>query len=207
MPTFSADEALVASAMADSAPAPPTSESSAPSPGPQTGDSGEGASISSASGRIPDSSATSQDAPTPDYREFDSRYKDSFTGLLYLGYLDEEFDLYGHRFRIATPTQAERLAAGPVIKEYTETITAELAYQAIMVAAYLQSIDGQNLPLPVLTQVRDNGLRDRFSWVTENLRRPVITEVFERAMILEDEVDATLDAMGKASGSPGSTTG
>jgi hypothetical protein len=127
--------------------------------------------------------------------------------LLYLGYLDEEFDLYGHRFRIATPTQAERLAAGPVIKEYTETITAELAYQAIMVAAYLQSIDGQNLPLPVLTQVRDNGLRDRFSWVTENLRRPVITEVFERAMILEDEVDATLDAMGKASGSPGSTTG
>ena len=181
MPQFSADEAQVASAMAgvrqEEPAAPPASPEEAPAP-PQTAETPE---------------------PTLDYREFDPKHREAFTGLLYVGHLDDEFQIYGHTFRIATPTQTERLQVGPVVKEFRDTITNEIAYQAAVVALYLVSIDGQPLPQPILTNAKDAAVRDRFNWVTENLRRPVINAVFERTLILEEEVDMTLEAMGKAS--------
>lgn len=172
MPVFDADEALVASAMQPTAPAPETPQ------GPPEG----------------------QEQPvTPDYREFDPRHKEAFTGLLYVGHLDDEFPLYGHKFRIATPTQTERLQIGPVIREYTDTLTTDLAWQAAMVAAYLVEIDGHPLPQPIFTDPKENALRARFTWVIDNLRRPVINAVSDRCLILESEVDKVLEAMGKAS--------
>lgn len=179
MPQFSADEAQVAAVMAGIQP-----EATAPAP--------------------PDGVPTAtlpaeQPEPVPDYREFDPKHKDAFTGLLYVGHLDDEFQIFGHTFRIATPTQTERLQVGPVVKEFRGTITDEIAYQAAVVALYLISIDDQPLPQPILTNAKDAAVRDRFNWVTENLRRPVINAVFERTLILEDEVDMTLEAMGKAS--------
>ena len=41
-------------------------------------------------------------------REFDPRHKEPFTGLLFVGALTDEFELWGHRFVIATPTQTCR---------------------------------------------------------------------------------------------------
>jgi hypothetical protein len=175
MPQFSADEAQVASAMAGVRS--PATPQSAPEP-PVT---------------LP------EPEPVLDYREFDPKHREAFTGLLYVGHLDHEFQLYGHTFRIATPTQTERLQVGPVVKEFRDTITNEIAYQAAVVALYLVSIDGQALPQPILANAKDAAVRDRFNWVTENMRRPVINAVFDQSMILEDVVDETLEAMGKAS--------
>lgn len=180
MPTFSADEAAVASVMQQAASASEATEqntSSAPPAVPQTAEVAE---------------------PVLDYRSFDPKHKDSFTGLLWVGQLDDDFELFGHRFVIVTPTQTERLQIGPVIKEYSDTVTGELAYEAAMVAAYLTSVDGQDLPQPIMTNTRDTALRERFHWVTDNLRRPVITALSERCWNLEADVAATLEAMGKA---------
>lgn len=138
----------------------------------------------------------------PDFREFDPRYKDPFTGLLYLGYLENEVELYGHRFRLCTPTQADRLKIGPVIKEYADTATGELAYQCALVAAYLTSVDGQPIAIPIFTSEQAPSVRDKFGWVIENLRRLIISELSDKCFELEDEVAETLKAMGKASGSP-----
>lgn len=181
MPQFSADQAAVASVMQQVASVPAQPDASAPPP---------------------EAPAASQELAEPevklDYREFDERHKEAFRGLLYVGHLTEDFTLFGHDFSIATPTQTERLQVGPIIKEFRDTITNEIAYQAAIVALYLVSIDGQPLPQPILTNAKENVLRDRFRWVTDNLRRPVINAVCDRCMILEDEVDMTLDAMGKA---------
>jgi hypothetical protein len=176
MPQFSADEVAVASVMQQVASTPPDP----PSDPPATPEPAEVA------------------APVLDYREFDPKHKEAFTGLLYVGHLDDEFELFGHRFMIASPTQTERLQIGPIIKEFTDTVTGELAYQAAMVAAYLVKVDGKDLPIPIMNNTRDASMRERFNWVTDNLRRVVINAVSDRCMILESEIEATLEAMGKA---------
>jgi hypothetical protein len=181
MPQFTADEAQVASHMAarPEPEAPP--EETAPSDPP---------------------AAPSEPEPVvakPDYREFDPKHKEAFSGLLYVGQLDDEFMRFGHKFRIVTPSQTERLQVGPIIKEFRDTITAEIAFQTAIVALYLQSVDDQPLPQPIMINAKDTALRDRFNWVSENMRRQVIYAICDQCMILDDEVDAILDAMGKAS--------
>lgn len=176
MAEFTADQAAVASAMAVQPP--PVEIPETPPVAPQ---------------------AAEEEQPKLDYREFDPRYKEPFTGLLYVGQLDQEFVRYGHTFRIATPRGTERLQVGPITKEFQGTATEELANQAAYVALYLVSVDGQELPKPILLNAKDGALRDRFNWVCENVPRPLMNAIFDQCWILEAEVDATLEAMGKAS--------
>lgn len=133
-------------------------------------------------------------------REFDARCKEPFTGLLYLGYLEDSFVIWGHQFRIATPSQMEKIQAGALHAPYVNTLASDIAYQTILVATYLISVDRNELPRPVLTDPKENAVRDRFEWVAENLRPPVIDQLFSRCMILEGEVGKTLRAMGEARG-------
>ena len=132
--------------------------------------------------------------------EFDSRHREPFKGLLYIGALTEDFELFGHQFRIGTPTQTERLQIGQVIQPWQGTVTGEIAYQTALVAAYLIEIDGVKLPEPVLNNPKETALHDRFRWCSENLRRVVIDEIFDRCLKLDSKVDGVLAAMGKASG-------
>jgi hypothetical protein len=132
--------------------------------------------------------------------EFDPRYREPFRGLLYVGALSRSFELYGHSFTIATPTQAERLQIGPVVQPYQNTISGEIAYATALVAAYLVDIDGVKLPEPVVTNPKETALNDRFRWVTENLKKQVIDKVFDECLVLDSMTGETLEAMGKASG-------
>lgn len=131
-------------------------------------------------------------------KEFDPRWREPFHGLLYLGQLDEEFVIWGHKFRIVTPSQAERMQIGVVHKPFANTLSTEIAFETVLVAAYLHSIDGQELPAPVLNTAKDNALQDRYNWVVENLKRPVIAKVYNKCLALEEQVDEVLAAMGEA---------
>jgi len=133
-------------------------------------------------------------------RTFDERHREPFTGLLYLGYLEDDVTIWGHHFRIATPTQREKIQAGALHKPYIDTLASEVAYQTILVGAYLVSIDGQELPRPVTNDPKENGVKDRFNWVADNLKGPVIDRLFDRCMILEVQVGKVLRAMGEAQG-------
>lgn len=132
--------------------------------------------------------------------EFDPKHRQPFLGLLYVGSLVESFSLYGHDFVISTPTQTELLQIGQVIEPFAMTPTVEVAYQTARVAAYLVSIDGQKLPEPVLNDPKETALHDRFRWVSDNIRRPVIDKIFDRCLELDNKVKEALEAMGKASG-------
>lgn len=132
--------------------------------------------------------------------EFDQRYRESFTGLVYVGALTKNVTHFGHHFTLATPTQTERLQMGPVIQPFAQTATGEQAYMTVLVAAYLTQIDGQPLPQPIFNDPKESALADRFRWVSENLRRPVINALFDDCLELDKLVDDVLVAMGKASG-------
>lgn len=145
-------------------------------------------------------SPSPEELPEETVPEFDPRHREPFTGLLYVGALTDTFELYGHRFTIATPTQTERLQLGQIIQPFQNTVTAEVAYQTALVAAYLVDIDGTKLPEPVVTNPKEVALHDRFRWVSENLRRVVIDQIFDRCLALDAQVDEVAAAMGKASG-------
>lgn len=145
-------------------------------------------------------SAPEAETPMENVPEFDERYKEPFSGLLYIGALTQAVSLFGHSFTIATPTQTERLQIGQVIQPYQNTITAEIAYQTALVAAYLVDVDHTKLPEPVTLNPKETALLDRFRWVNENLRRPVIDALFNECLALDGQVDEVLEAMGKASG-------
>jgi hypothetical protein len=135
-----------------------------------------------------------------DVPEFDARHREPFKGLLYLGALIDTFELYGHTFKIGTPTQTERLQIGQVIQPWQGTVTGEIAYQTALVAAYLIEIDGVKLPEPVLNNPKETALHDRFRWVSDNVRRVLIDKLFDECLKLDAQVDDSLAAMGKASG-------
>lgn len=140
------------------------------------------------------------ETPVRDYRpqEFDPRWKEPFTGLLYIGSLTSTETVFGHDFVISTPTQTERMQIGQVIAPYMETVSGNIAYATAFVAACLVSVDGRKLPEPVLNNPKETALHDRFKWVAENLRKPVVDELYGRCLELDMQVDRVLEAMGKA---------
>jgi hypothetical protein len=145
-----------------------------------------------------DQAAPSGGVPEP--KEFDPRWRDPFTGLLYLGHLPREFGFFGHQFRIVTPGQDERIEMGLILAPYRGTLTEEIAYQALLVAVYLQDVDGTKLPQPILNDPKVSALEERFRWVTRNIKAPVIQKIFEECLILDAQVEEVLNAMGEASG-------
>lgn len=125
--------------------------------------------------------------------EFDPRYKDPFLGLLYLGKLTDTVRKFGHTFTLETPSQAVRLETGLVHKKYANTLTSELAWAAITVAAYLTNVDGTILPQPI--GPHDTGIVARVAWILDNLHNFVIQSLYEDCLILEARVSQTLQEL------------
>lgn len=184
---FTADDALVDASMTAAAATaiPPGPPPSSETPGPVQEPPGQSG------------SATGELRPDPP-REFDARYREPFTGLLYLGYLEHRFELWGHSFLIQTPSMLERLQVGVVHKPYADSMASEIAMMTVVTAAFLREVDGTPLPEPVLTNPRESALADRFRWVAANLRSPVVNRIWERCLVLDDEVAATMEALGEA---------
>lgn len=139
-----------------------------------------------------------EETPQEDIPEFDPKWRQPFTGLLYVGALTESFKVYGHSFTIATPTLTEHLQIGQVIEPYQNTVMAEIAFQIARVAAYLTAIDGEELPRPITNNPKETSLHQRYQWVTDTLKRPVINKISDRCYELDAKVEGVLEAMGKA---------
>jgi hypothetical protein len=146
----------------------------------------------------PDTPLQEQDGIQP--QEFDPRHRDAFTGLLFLGYLEKTITVWGHTFHLVTPSQAEKIQIGLLHKEYLGTLASEIAYQTLLVAAYLRNVDGNELPKPITNDSKDQALNERYRWVGENLREQVIDEIFSRCIMMQADIRDILAAMGKASG-------
>lgn len=152
--------------------------SAAPPPSQDTGDGG-------AQGVLPD---------------LDPRHTLDFEGLMYLGYLSDEFVWAGHKFVIRTLTVGELLEVGLVQKRYRESLGDNRAYTAAIVAACIVNVDGKPLPQPISRDVADTRLAAQFRYVADNWYPWVIDQIYMRYLGLESRVSEILDAMGEASG-------
>lgn len=132
--------------------------------------------------------------------EFDQRWRQDFTGLLFLGALTKTFDWLGHKFRIRTLTQGELLEVALVTSEYAGTLGAAKAYATAVVAASITHVDGQPLPAPLTNQKGDTHFSNRFTYVSTHYFPPTIDRVYGEYIRLEEKVRQVIDAMGEASG-------
>lgn len=100
-------------------------------------------------------------------------------GLMWLGYLTDSFELFGHSFTIRTLTRGERLAISQLTKEYEDTLGMADAYQTAVVAASLIVIDGRPLIDLEMNTSTMSRIRQNFE-IIQKWYDPVIEALYER---------------------------
>lgn len=142
------------------------------------------------------------DSPEEDEElpEFDPRHRQDFEGLMYIGKLTSTFEWLGHKFVIRTLSTDEILEVGIIHREYAGSLADVKAYQAAVVAACVESVDGKPLPLPLSSDPSDTSLINKFRFVNRSWFPPTLDVVYERYLLLEARVSQVIEAMGKASG-------
>lgn len=140
--------------------------------------------------------------------EFDQRYRQPFEGLLFLGKLTKSFRWLGHEFTIRTLTVGELMEVGLLHRDYRGSLGETRAWQSAVVAACVERVDGQTLPVPPDMGGPDEPsalLKDRFDYVSKRWYPPTVDHVYEQYLILEAEVERTVDALGNRSGQKDAT--
>lgn len=130
--------------------------------------------------------------------EFDPRWREPFRGLLHLGALIRSFSWMGHTFTIRTLTVEEGLTVGQFCRRWGDTMAATKGYQTAMVAAMLVEVDGELMPVALgagetpltVLQIRYDKVKHWFA--------PTFDAIYQEYMLLEEEQNRILDAMGKA---------
>jgi len=140
------------------------------------------------------------DSPDETPEEFDPKFREDFEGLLYIGKLTDTFDWLGHRFVIRTLTTDEILEVGLIHKEYAGSLADAKAYQAAVVAACVESVDGRSLPIPLSNHPEDTSLINKFRFVNSSWFPPTLDAIYERYLLLEAKVARVIESMGKVSG-------
>lgn len=128
---------------------------------------------------------------------FPEEYRQDFEGLLYIGRLTDTFTWLGHTFVIRTLSDDDLLEMAILHKPYVGTVGEAKAYQTLMVAACVESVDGR--PLPSALGPEENDLVHRFNYVRKWYS---VTQdaIYERFLLLEQRVIEVVKAMGEAVG-------
>lgn len=134
----------------------------------------------------------------PQVPAFDPRYTEEFEGLLFLGALRKRFRWMGHEFVVRSLVTSEVLEVGLLQKPYVGSMGEIKAYQSAVVAAAIMSVDGKPPPIPVTDM--DSDLEARFQYVINHWQPIVIDMLYGQVLSLEQTVNETLSAMGKARG-------
>jgi hypothetical protein len=130
---------------------------------------------------------------------FDDQYRQDFIGLTFVGKLSHDFEWMGHRFRIKTLMTDELIQIGLVHAKYQQTLSDVKAYQTLVVAACLETLDGKQLPVPISMDV--DLVEARFDYIKTHWYPWTIDAVYEQYLLLEVRVQKVIAAMGKVSGS------
>lgn len=126
--------------------------------------------------------------------DFPPEAREAVEGLLWLGYLEDQFDIYGHTFVIRTLRGDEELLASLVSKEYVETLGQTRAFIWARIALALVSVDGDEEFCEPIGPDRRAYARSRFQYCTANWYWPVAEKIFERYVALEER---QVEALGR----------
>lgn len=132
-----------------------------------------------------------------DFGEFPKETAEAVNGLIYLGFLEDNFTFCGHKFRIKTLRGDEELMAYRLAQEYQDSVGGwAKALTWAHVALCLVSVDrDENFcpPIgPVNDKYQDYALR-RWIYVTENWYYPTAEYVFRRYTDLMERQSDSID--------------
>jgi hypothetical protein len=105
-------------------------------------------------------------------------------GLLWLGYIEETFELAGHSFTLRTLKMSEELEAALIAKEYLDSIGQIKANAWSQVAASLVAVDGDPNFCPPLGPDKRGHIRGKFKYMCDNWYPPVGNFLFDRYLLL-----------------------
>lgn len=153
-----------------------------------------------------------QDQPTPDeimanfdfgeiegpnmgIEGFPDRVRENVEGLMYLGYLEDDFEFCGHHFVIRTIHGDEELLAGLLTKEFVQTMAAERAWVWALVSMCLAAVDGDTEFCPRITKSDRDYARQRFSYCTKKWYWPLAVHIHDKYAELLAEQKEAFEAM------------
>jgi hypothetical protein len=111
--------------------------------------------------------------PSDDFGGFPDQVRQDVEGLMWLGYLETDFDYCGHNFVMRTLRGDEELLAGLVCKEYSEAVGQDKAFTWATVSLALVSIDGDEDFCPPIGRSKKDWARGRFQFCTAKWFWPV----------------------------------
>lgn len=147
----------------------------------------------------PRSGTTTAGEPEPESPEFDPRFREAVTGLLYLGDLQDEFSWGGHKFRIRTIHPDEYKAVAVLTAQYASTLGEVRSYTDAIVAACITHVDGKPLPIQPLGPAEDDVLsrvRARCEYISSSWYAWTIDAIYDHFRVLEGQVEELLAKLG-----------
>lgn len=130
--------------------------------------------------------------------EFDSRIGQDLEGLLYLGRLTSDCEIYGHTFTLRTLTRGERLAAALFVQEYESTLGLADALQTAYLALAIEVVDNRPLSIPLEQRESTEAKLSRNFTIIRNWYDPVLEALYaEYQKLILREVDAFRELEGK----------
>lgn len=109
--------------------------------------------------------------------EFDPGISNDVEGLLLLGKLTADCELYGHTFTLRTLTRGERLAIAQFVQDYEDTLGLADAMQTAYLAQAIMIVDGRPLSIALGDESPEARLRRNFE-IVQKWYDPVIEALY-----------------------------
>lgn len=149
---------------------------------------------------IPDAPEASEDPLQTGHRVFDEDVRKPLEGLALLGALTDEAKFAGHTFILRTLTVGERLIVAMLVKDYQETMGANLAYITAWVALSVQRVDNEHLPFPYKEEPGHAWANQRFNYVSSRWYKYTIDFLYSKCLELEAKAEEAVAEMAKTLG-------
>lgn len=111
------------------------------------------------------------------HEEFDERISEELEGLLFLGRLTSDCEIFGHSFTLRTLTRGERLAVSLFAQDYENTLGLADALQTAYLALAIELVDGRPLSIALAAESLDARLRRNYD-IVKNWYDPVLEALY-----------------------------
>ena len=115
--------------------------------------------------------------------EFDDRVSTDLEGLLFLGKLTHDCELFGHTFTLRTLTRGERLAVSLFVQDYENSIGLADALQTAYLALAIELVDGRPISIALEAESPATRLRRNFKTI-QKWYDPVIEALYVQYSVL-----------------------
>lgn len=131
--------------------------------------------------------------------EFDERIGQDVEGLLWLGRLTSDVEIFGHSFTLRTLTRGERLACALFVHDYEDTLGLADALQTAYLSLAIELVDGRPLSIPLEQRESTEARLSRNFAIVQRWYDPVLEALFaEYNLLIVREAEAFRELEGKS---------